>query len=153
VVEANRLILALARHAGDAGEATARPAGLRPDRLETAAAGRTARLRCRRGLWGSRIRRRRGAAAAESGCGAAADAGTRATAPLTLRTGRARRSGQILPGRQDHEVVVRDWVLVLLAEEALFDQQIDVRRIRVRELPLIHADRMHILQPAKDQFL
>ena len=58
---------------------------------------------------------------------------------------------QALSNGNDHEVVVGDRILVLLAQEPLIDEHVKVRRVRVREFPLEHANRVDVLQTSEDQ--
>jgi hypothetical protein len=71
-----------------------------------------------------------------------------AAASANWPTGRTRL---LLRLRERHEVFVRHWIFVLLAQEFLFDQHVDAWRIRVRELLLKHPDGVRDLFTSEDK--
>src|SRR5207253_4917523 len=136
VVNANGFVSAFARHAHDAAAHSARCAGRR-------SAAETARLRCRRGAaW---LRCRRGAA---SGAGGAC---SRHRSRRRRRAGSADADSCVLARDDRNEIVVRDGILELPAQEVLVEQDVQVGRIRVCVFPLEHADRVRVLHTAEDE--
>jgi hypothetical protein len=55
-------------------------------------------------------------------------------------------------GRDELEVVVRDRILVFLSQEALLDEDLEVRRKGIGVLPLEQSNRPRILVTAPDEF-
>ena len=126
VVKANRLLFALARHAHDAADWTARRGG----------ATASADIRRLRARW-RRLKRGPSVASGRARCTAAA---------------RLRVAG-VLAGENRCEVVVRDRVFVLLAKESLGDEHVEVRRIGVCVLALEQPDGVRVLLAAENQLL
>src|SRR5439155_13451266 len=86
------------------------------------------------------------------GPGCRAGTGSSATGPaLPARAGLRCRAWRGLSDGKRHEVVVRDRVFVLLAQEPLLHEHVDVGRVGVCILTLEHADRVHVLLAAEDQ--
>ena len=82
------------------------------------------------------------------------DAGRRLSASLRrwLRAASG-LCGLLLRLRDRHEVVVRDWILVLLSQKLLLYKDVETRRVGVRRTALKHADGMRDLLAAEDKFL